>query len=212
MFVACCLSALALATPGEVISQIPAPGGNPDGLTWVDGYLWITSDTDYVFYKIDPATGAVVDQMTPPGPGSGALTGLTWDGTNLWSTNPNNNTVYKLDAATGTVLDYFQPYSPAGCTGLTYDGFNIYISMQNTPLMYVHLPMVPQRVTYLPASLRDPAGYGMGRHLRVAHRVRGNRRAGLPARPRNPAPCPRHLGHGQVGFHGIEDIFPTQEV
>lgn len=197
LFIVCCLPFLVFATPGEIISQIPAPGGNPDGLTWVDGYLWITSDTDHMYYKIDPSSGAVVGEMVPPGDGTGALTGLTWNGThlvvtvepwmiyfmdistglavdsipapsssnneglcwdgnNLWSTNPNNNAVYKLDPATGTVLDYFQPYSPAGCTGLAFDGFNIYVSMQNTPLMYVHLPMVPQPVAYYMLPCETP--------------------------------------------------------
>lgn len=193
MFLVCAVA----AAPGDIISQIPAPGGNPDGLTWADGYLWITSDTDHMFYKIDPTNGAVVDQITPPSAATGSLTGLawdgtylvatcdpwmiyfidvntglavdsipapsgsnneglTWDGTCLWSTNYSNNTIYKLDPASGGVLDYFQPYSPAGCTGLAFDGFNLYVSMQNTPMVYVLLPMVPQPVSYYMLPCETP--------------------------------------------------------
>lgn len=188
---------LALAYPGEVLHQIPAPGGYPDGLTYADGYLWITSDADMVIYQINPEDGAVVGQIDPPGPDPEYVTGLTWNGTHLlvtvkpwkiyyvdintgmavdsipapsgsnneglawdgeflWSTNFGNNVIYKLDPGTGDVLEWFQPFSPGGNTGLTYDGYNLYVSMQNTQLIYVMLPMVPQPVAYYMAPCNIP--------------------------------------------------------
>jgi streptogramin lyase len=106
----------AFADAGDVVLQFDAPGGNPDGLTYLDGYLWITSDVDQIIYKIDPADGTVVDQIA--GYGSGVLTGLTTDGSNLWSCSPP--WIYERALPSGDVLDSI-PAANSNGEGLAWD-------------------------------------------------------------------------------------------
>lgn len=136
-FLLMCVAAAALAAPGDIISQIPAPGGNPDGLTWVDGYLWITSDTDYMLYKVDPADGAVVDQITPPGSGSGSLTGLTWDGEHLLCTlQAPPWRIYFIDTETGLAVDSIPTPSASNNEGLAWDGTYIWSTNYSNNVIY----------------------------------------------------------------------------
>ncbi|MBN1433533.1 hypothetical protein JW921_02165 [Candidatus Fermentibacterales bacterium] len=124
---------LALADPGDVVSVIPAPGGNPDGLTWVDGSLYITSDSDFMIYEIDPDDGTVLDFFIGYGDDD-VLTGLTYDGTDLWSCS--NQFIYKRSLPDGTVLDSIPAPNPTCNEGLAWDGSSIWSTNWNDDMVY----------------------------------------------------------------------------
>lgn len=111
------LVTFSLADLGDILSTIPAPAGNPDGLVWIDDYLWITSDVTYMIYKIDPSTGAALDSM--PGLGSDCLTGLTYDGEYLLVCD--HPWIYYRDLATGDVVDSIPPPNSQTNEGLAWD-------------------------------------------------------------------------------------------
>jgi hypothetical protein len=103
----------------------------------VDGYLWITSDTDYMLYKVDPADGAVVDQITPPGSGSGSLTGLTWDGEHLLCTlQAPPWRIYFIDTETGLAVDSIPTPSASNNEGLAWDGTYIWSTNYSNNVIY----------------------------------------------------------------------------
>jgi len=192
------LASVVLADLGDVISMIPAPGGNPDGLTWIDGNLWITSDDEFEIYEIDPANGNVITTIpgfgndasltgltydgtylrscchpmiysretddgtvvdSIPAPGATVNEGLAWDGTSIWSTNWQDNLVYEIDPSTGDLLSYFFPQSGAdydGLTGLTYDGFFLWISDQDSQLILKCVPGQPIPWEFFLAPCESP--------------------------------------------------------
>ena len=67
------LFALGTAAPGDVVSFFTAPAGNPDGLTWINSNIWITSDDTNMIYECDPTSGNVLNSFA----GHGAATLLS---------------------------------------------------------------------------------------------------------------------------------------
>lgn len=67
-----------LDTLGTVQGQIPTPGASPYGLAWAEGFIWVsdnnTSGLAYI-YKLDPATGDILDRFPCPG-GGGSPNGI----------------------------------------------------------------------------------------------------------------------------------------
>jgi hypothetical protein len=117
LFVLLFCSALSFGDAGDVIKIIPAPAGEPDGLEWVNGSLYITSDQSFKIYQISPADGAVISSFDAPGSGA-ALTGLCYDGTYLWSCRPPS--IYKLSLPSGSVVSTIPSPSPSASEGLAW--------------------------------------------------------------------------------------------
>ncbi len=104
---------------GVVQGFISAPGDSSEGLTFDGEYLWVSDWVDQMIYKIDPASGEVLDSFTSPGP---FPKGLAYDGTYLWNADAASNTelIYQLDAS-GNVIHSCP--TPGHCaTGLAFDG------------------------------------------------------------------------------------------
>lgn len=86
-------------TVGVVIGQIPAPGASPYGMEHAAGYLWVSDNNTTgaaTIYRLDPATGAVLDQCPCPGSG-GSPNGITHDGENLWIAVNSTDLIYEVD-------------------------------------------------------------------------------------------------------------------
>ena len=124
---------IAAADPGDVISVIPAPGGNPDGLVWIDGSLWITSDSDFIIYEIDPSDGTILDNIVGYSDGN-VLTGLTWDDSHLWSCA--DLWIYKREIPSGTVVDSIPGPNSTCNEGLAWDGTSIWSTNWNDDVVY----------------------------------------------------------------------------
>jgi streptogramin lyase len=155
LFIAVILVSAALADQGDVISQIPAPGGNPDGLTWIDGNLWITSDDEYEIYEINPANGAVI--TTIPGYGNDAsLTGLAYDGTYLLSTC--HPMIYFRETDDGAVVDSIPAPGATANEGLTWDGASLWSTNYNDNLVYEIDPETGDLLSYFFPQAADYDG------------------------------------------------------
>jgi hypothetical protein len=63
----CLTSSLALAHPGQVLSQIPSPVAEPMGLAADGGNLWISDMATRSFVLFDPATARVLERLPAPG-------------------------------------------------------------------------------------------------------------------------------------------------
>jgi len=111
------LSAVCLGDAGDILNVIPAPAGQPDGLAWVNGHLYITSDQSKKIYEINPSDGAVISSFDAPGSGN-SLTGLTYDGTYLWFCRPPS--IYKLSLPDGSQVLTFPSPSPSNSEGLAW--------------------------------------------------------------------------------------------
>ncbi|MCK4504678.1 MAG: hypothetical protein KAW14_03610 [Candidatus Aegiribacteria sp.] len=116
------LAAISFSDMGDVISTIPAPGGNPDGLTWIDGSLWITSDDDFMIYEIDPSNGNVLSSI--PRHGNDYLTGLSYDGSQLISCC--HPWIYFRDLPSGTATDSILGPDASCNEGLAWDGSSVW--------------------------------------------------------------------------------------
>lgn len=70
--------------------------GEPDGLTFMWGHLFVVS-MDSKIWELDPCTGAVIDWFTPPAGVGEDPEGLVWDGEDgLWYADNTNNKIYKI--------------------------------------------------------------------------------------------------------------------
>ncbi|MCK4940947.1 T9SS type A sorting domain-containing protein [candidate division WOR-3 bacterium] len=145
-------------TLGNILDSIPAPNTTATGLTWDGQYLWCADGGPFPrIYKLDPATGAILDSIT--GPGSGAsCEGLAWMNDTMWSTNWADDLIWWLDPITGTVLGQFSSPGGAGSgsTGLTWDWHDnaLWNSDQLTDFIYKLDPVTGNIITSFPCP--DP--------------------------------------------------------
>ena len=87
----------------NILKTIPAPGlGDSRGLTWDGVNLWFAEDDSKLIFKIDTASGAVLDSF--PTPGLSYTEGLAWDGMAIWHAEYNGR-MYKIDPSNGAYLD-----------------------------------------------------------------------------------------------------------
>jgi len=102
--------------------------GEDLGLTWSlawDGEAIWTVTPWAAYYRLDPETGAILQQFE--GPGSQPW-GLAWDGATLWMVDFAEKALYQIDPSDGSVLaTYPTPDPVGGCKGLTWDGEYLYV-------------------------------------------------------------------------------------
>jgi hypothetical protein len=93
---------------GNLIDSIPNPFNQPTNYTGGDmdfdgtNLLFFTEQND-TLYKINPVTGAVVNQFNIT-PCTLDCYGVAYDGTHIWISDYVVHQIYKVDANTGTVL------------------------------------------------------------------------------------------------------------
>lgn len=134
-------------TLGYIFDSFPAPQLTATGLTWDGTNLWCADGGVIYIYKMDPATGAVLDSI--PGPGTGSsCEGLAWMNDTIFNTNWYDNIVWALDPASGSI--WSQWAAPGtGSTGLTWDWHDncLWSSDQLTDLIYKHDPATGAVIT-----------------------------------------------------------------
>lgn len=117
------------ATTLPVVRQFAAPGTMSDGMTLVEGDLWIwDGGRPSYLYVLDPDTGNILS--THPAPPRSGPTGLAYDGQSVWAVaglGAEPAIFSRLDPADGSVLGTYDVpvVSP---TGITYDGTHLWIS------------------------------------------------------------------------------------
>ena len=105
-------SLLKISPAGSLMTHIPAVTSCYwSGIAWDGRELYYGTNVCFaspkgqksMIYKIDPATGAVIDSFPPP---SGNINGLVYHNGNLWYYDDNVNYVFKIDT-TGRILYEF---------------------------------------------------------------------------------------------------------
>jgi outer membrane protein assembly factor BamB len=106
---------------GEVLSTIPAPGGDgrDSGLTWAEGTLWVGQHRDRKIHQIDPETGAILRTIES----NRFVTGVTWVDGELWhgTWEGNEADIRQVDPASGEVLTRLTMPEGIGVSGLESD-------------------------------------------------------------------------------------------
>jgi hypothetical protein len=146
------VSAVCLGDAGDVIKYIDAPAGEPDGLEWVNGSLYITSDQSHKIYQISPADGAIISSFDAPGSGA-SLTGLAYDGTYLWSCRPPS--IYKLNLPGGSVASTIPSPSPSSSEGLAWLAPNLRNANSSSDVIYELDPATGAILSYFTPSGAD---------------------------------------------------------
>ncbi|MCH8967880.1 MAG: choice-of-anchor D domain-containing protein [Planctomycetes bacterium] len=86
---------------GTVLDDFVAPDNQPWDLCMAEGYLWMADYWGDALYKIDPATGNMLESHASEGVDPA---GIVWDGQYLWycdNGEGGNDFLYKVDLAGG---------------------------------------------------------------------------------------------------------------
>ncbi len=84
---------------GAILDEFDAPDNQPWDVCLENGNLWIADYWGDALYKIDPATGAVLESHPSEGVDPA---GIVWDGQHLWycdNGEGGNDFLYKVDSA-----------------------------------------------------------------------------------------------------------------
>ena len=106
---------------GEVLSTIPAPGGEcVSGMAWAEGSLWVGAYRDRKIHQVDPASGKVLRTIDS----NRYVTGVTWVDGELWhgTWEAEESELRRLEPRTGQVLEAVEMPAGVGVSGLESDG------------------------------------------------------------------------------------------
>jgi len=124
-------------TLGNLLDSFPAPNTTATGMCYDGQYLWCANGGSPLrIYRLDPATGNIVDSI--PGPGGGSsCEGLAWMNDTLWNTNWSDNIVWRLNPVNGSIFGQFAAPG-SGSTGLTWDDHDnaLWLSDQILGIIY----------------------------------------------------------------------------
>jgi Right handed beta helix region len=123
--------------PDDETRRIVRKIGEGLGLTWSvawDGSSIWTATVNGKIYKLDPFTGAVLNQFYAPG---SQPWGMTWDGQYLWVVDFAEKRISKIDPTTGSELaTYPTPDPVGGCKGVAWDGTYLNVMGWTSPKIY----------------------------------------------------------------------------
>ena len=110
----------------SIVPDVGSSSHDREDLAWADDALWLNVQQSRTLFKIDPATGARLDQATF----SFESEGLTFDGTHLWA-SPRNvsppTVIHQVDPYSLQVVDAFTTgFSYA--EGLAWDGNHFWMA------------------------------------------------------------------------------------
>ena len=127
-------------------------------MAWDGVYLWVvdawgSDNKGSLLYKVDPATGNVIDSHQLP---SDYSTGLTWDGKNLWVADGTNGRIAKVDPDTGQILQTISSPGP-NPFGLAWDGQYLWVADAITNNIY-QIDTTGRIIKEMPAPGTEPRG------------------------------------------------------
>jgi len=109
------------ATTGAIDGLPVTVGTNPFGMAFDGTLMWVTCGNEV--FRVDVATGAVVD---PPIPVTTA-SGIAFDGTDMWVANTSQRQVVRIRAATGIVVG--SPVTVGTSpSSLAFDGSSVWVT------------------------------------------------------------------------------------
>jgi exosortase/archaeosortase family protein len=101
---------------------LESPTYTPNGLLFLDGFLWISSAHDHTLIKYDIQKKEVVQSFEIP---LFEAAGLTFDGTDFWVCDYSKRTIYQISPQGEVINSYQTPYSTP--YGITWDGKNLWV-------------------------------------------------------------------------------------
>jgi len=117
----------------QTIRRIGDGMGLSWSLAWDGQYIW-TATLYGTIYKLNPVTGAILQQFSAEGP---QPWGMTYDGTNLWVVDFAEKSISKMNPSTGAVLaTYPTPDTVGGCKGVTWDGTHLCVMGWTSSVIY----------------------------------------------------------------------------
>lgn len=123
--------------PDDETRRIVRKIGTGLGLTWSvtwDGSSIWTATLNGMIYRLDPVSGAVLQQFTAPG---SQPWGMTWDGQYLWVVDFAEKRISKIDPISGLELaTYPTPDPVGGCKGVAWDGTYLNVMGWTSPKIY----------------------------------------------------------------------------
>ena len=112
--------------PVKIIKKVPLPKGYHEGLFWDGENIWVNNGENKNTWIIDPDTGELLSQITPPGTFSEGIT-MADDGS-FWITDWDDKKLYKVKVEGGKMaVEYDILLEPARPTGVVWTGENLYV-------------------------------------------------------------------------------------
>lgn len=147
-----------LTTDGTIIRTIPVPE-NPFCLTWDGFYLWVGSFESKKVYKIDPASGQILNSFNSPG--NEIPYGLAWDGIWLWIGTIDG--IFRVDPTTGVISRSYTgiDYCCGAASGLTWGASRLWAADSLASVIYRIDPDAPSNESD-PGSDGSSGGGGGG--------------------------------------------------
>jgi len=112
--------------PVKIIKKVPLPKGYHEGLFWDGKNVWVNNGENGKTWVVDPETGEVLSEITPPGTFSEGTT-MADDGS-FWITDWNVKKLYRAKLAEGKMeVEYDLSLDPAYPTGVVWTGEKLYV-------------------------------------------------------------------------------------
>ena len=146
--------ALILGQTFEPLYTVPA---NDIGIGET-GVLWSVAQI-HIAYKLELATGTIIESLPLNIPANDEGRGVAWDGTSLWYSEWDFDKIYKIDISTGNVLMEFN--SPGfGPQALAFGGGYLWHTDEYTDDIYKIDPANGTVVDTLPSP--EPSAWFVG--------------------------------------------------
>lgn len=165
-------------TDGSLVKKIPTPelaSGGPDGLAFDGSHLYFTNSFgSRKFYKIDPATGAVVREISLPAALS--IDALAHSGTFLYALDYGSSIIYEIDFDAGVVVRSIYPGVNLG-GGMSFGGRRgtLFVSDFSPAIHEIDLTTGTVIHTFTPTGFIYGLGYSEGAGLLFAQNISTSR-------------------------------------
>lgn len=211
--IATVLSGAALGRPGQVVSEVPAPGRTCTGLTYDGERIWVADHGLDQLLAVDPATGKILKRLTSPGH---RPAGLAFDGQQLWNADVLEAKLYRIRPSDGLVTRAIP--SPVAAPGaLAFDGTALWVADDATRTIHRVEPTDGTTIAELPFPGASATGLAHdGNYLWVADRLADKLYAVHPgsgevvASLASPGPHPTGLGFD--GRHLLSVDYQTDRI
>jgi hypothetical protein len=124
----------------DVFTAPPEGGGTVRDMAFDGAYLWIPNNSPAKVYRVDPASGEVLETIAAPG---AEPRGATWADGRLYCNDKDLEKVYVWNAGSATWSAAFDAPTPPGTTGnifptgLTWDGESFWMCNSSFEYDYV---------------------------------------------------------------------------
>lgn len=121
---------------GSILKTIPKnPFISPAGLTFAEGYLYITDTEAELIHKIDTTDGTFLESYASPAGYFGYPSGLAWDSTSFWLIDAAVGDLYQLDTDFQVIQTITGQIGTFG-SGLTFVNGNLWFTENITDKLY----------------------------------------------------------------------------